>query len=264
MDKWSEGTVVEVLRTRYKSPEYALLPQVRNSTGFARTVRTADAIAMSLWPSRGLTLSGFEIKTYRGDWLSELRNPEKSAEIQQYCDEWWIVVPHETPQIATVEEIPANWGLMEVQKGGRTKVLKQAPPLQPIPITKEFLAAIFRGIDKYEAPLDAIEAARRRGVEEGKKSEKESNEYLLRGVRMERDRLKKESEDFQRTSGLSIHYCGGERVGRALRLFMDKGEVDRVGNSLKNLLITSRSIADGIESSLKEIEDATRNQEHLD
>ena len=71
--------VVNRLRDRYPSAAYAFFEQVRNGTGYSRTVvRTADALAFSLWPSRGLTLDGFEIKAYRGDYwqgaasLSEL------------------------------------------------------------------------------------------------------------------------------------------------------------------------------------------------
>ena len=60
----NEGGVFEALKTRYNSPEYCLLPQVRNSTGYSSKVRTADAIAMSLWPSRGLTLTGFKAIWY--------------------------------------------------------------------------------------------------------------------------------------------------------------------------------------------------------
>ena len=49
------------LRTRYQAPAYAYLPQVGDSTGYS-VHRHADAIVMSLWPSRGLHLMGFEIK----------------------------------------------------------------------------------------------------------------------------------------------------------------------------------------------------------
>ena len=39
--------------------------------GFAGGGRYADAIAMNLWPSRGLAVHGFEIKISRGDWQRE-------------------------------------------------------------------------------------------------------------------------------------------------------------------------------------------------
>ena len=66
------------LARKFCAPEYALFYEVANATGSAAT-RSADAIAMGLWPSRGLYLQGFEIKVSRSDWLSELKNPAKAA-----------------------------------------------------------------------------------------------------------------------------------------------------------------------------------------
>src|SRR5688572_18266988 len=79
-----------LLAKRFAPSAYAFLPQLRNGTGFGRT-RTADAVAMSLWPSRGIYLHGFEIKVGRGDWLSELRQPEKAEEIARFCKYWSLV-----------------------------------------------------------------------------------------------------------------------------------------------------------------------------
>lgn len=53
----------------YSQPEWAILFDVGNATG-GRATRRADAVAMSLWPSRGLELYGFEIKVSRADWKS--------------------------------------------------------------------------------------------------------------------------------------------------------------------------------------------------
>jgi len=60
-----EKFLFELLQKRFPSEEYACLPQVRNATGYSSVIRTADAIAMSLWPSRGLDLHGFEFKSLR-------------------------------------------------------------------------------------------------------------------------------------------------------------------------------------------------------
>lgn len=86
-------TIVEALRKRYPEPAYALITEVRNSTGYARS-RTgyADAIAMGCWPSRGLDVQGFEFKTDRGDWLREWKNPIKADQFVKYCDYWWVVI----------------------------------------------------------------------------------------------------------------------------------------------------------------------------
>lgn len=60
----SEYELFRALRHHYPAREYALLPQVGNGTG-SRCNRHADALALSLWPSRGLHLNGFEIKSHR-------------------------------------------------------------------------------------------------------------------------------------------------------------------------------------------------------
>jgi len=81
----TEADVLDALRYRHRPPAWAFLEKVRNGTGYQRDARTADAIAMSVWPSRGLTLHGFEVKVVRGDWLRELRDPEKADEFFKYC-----------------------------------------------------------------------------------------------------------------------------------------------------------------------------------
>jgi len=86
----SEATVFEALAKRFPAPAWALISQVRNSTGYSGD-RTCDAIAVSRWPSRGLELHGFEIKCSRGDWLGELRRPDKADKMFKYFDRWEAV-----------------------------------------------------------------------------------------------------------------------------------------------------------------------------
>ena len=78
------------LRKRYIAPEWALLFNVANGTG-ARQYRYADAIGMSLYPSRGLEIHGFEVKISKSDWKREAADPEKAETIAAYCDRWWVV-----------------------------------------------------------------------------------------------------------------------------------------------------------------------------
>ena len=99
----------ELLRKRYPSQAWALMWEVGDATG-ARHSRWADALAMSLWPTHGLRLHGFEIKVSRGDWLRELKDPSKAEAIAQYCDHWWLVTADDS--IAKKEELPPNWGWM--------------------------------------------------------------------------------------------------------------------------------------------------------
>jgi hypothetical protein len=84
-------SVFEILRKRFPENEYALMAEVRDKAGFDAS-RSADYIAVNLWPSRGLSVNGIELKSFRSDWLSELRKPEKAEKIFQYCDYFWKFV----------------------------------------------------------------------------------------------------------------------------------------------------------------------------
>jgi hypothetical protein len=70
---------------------HILLREVRNGTGFKRSERYADGLLVSLWPSRGVFFAGIEVKVSRSDWLSELKNAAKSADIQKWCKFWWLI-----------------------------------------------------------------------------------------------------------------------------------------------------------------------------
>lgn len=98
---WSEAQLFQLLRGRYPAESYALFSQVRNSIGFVRHARYADALALGLWQSRGLLLYGFEIKSTRSDWLRELKDPEKQElGVLQYCDHWYLVTDEKVVHLA--------------------------------------------------------------------------------------------------------------------------------------------------------------------
>lgn len=130
-----------LLRQRYPRHEWALEFEVANGTG-GHARRSADAVAMNLWPSRGLAIHGFEFKISRGDWLRELKTPEKAEPVAQYCDHWWIVAP---TGVVKKGELPSAWGLMEVEESpARLIVSVEAPPKASSPVDRLFLAALFR------------------------------------------------------------------------------------------------------------------------
>src|SRR6266849_640871 len=97
------------LRDRYPIRAWALFFEVADGTG-AYQRGYADALAMSLYPSRGLDLHGFEVKTARQDWLNELKNPDKAERFAKFCDYFWLVTGSE--EVAKKDEVPANWGLL--------------------------------------------------------------------------------------------------------------------------------------------------------
>ena len=149
----NENEVIDKLREMFSLPEYAFMPQVRNGVGFSRAVnRTADAIAMGLWPSRGLSLHGFEVKCSKADLKSELNNPSKADAIGKYCNYWWLVVSD--VKITDNLIIPTTWGIIECSK--KVKVIKQAEELKPIPLDKQMVASILKKAMEHCVPESII------------------------------------------------------------------------------------------------------------
>jgi hypothetical protein len=175
--------MLDALGSLYPAAQgWVLLPQVPNATG-AGTGRTADGLALNAWPSRGLQLDGFELKSYRGDWLRELKNPAKAeGGIYRYCDRWWIVIPDtgETRHIARPSELPPSWGLI-VCSEGRAAIEVAATALKPKPLDRAFLASVLRRLAACEAPAGKIakacEAAHQEGVAAGRREERARLEH---------------------------------------------------------------------------------------
>lgn len=123
---------IERLRIKYR--EDLLLEEFTSPDNSNR----ADAIGISLHPSRSTDIVYYEIKASESDWLKELDKPSKSEGLAQYCDRIWLVT--ETQDVARLDEIPENWGWMFL-RNKRFKVLKEAPKVSPI-IDKNFLIRI--------------------------------------------------------------------------------------------------------------------------
>jgi polyhydroxyalkanoate synthesis regulator phasin len=151
--------IKSALRMQYAAPQYATLEEVRNATGRIKRRRVAkdskgdvtdrpryaDMIAVGLWPSLGLEILGFEVKTTRADWLKEIGDEKKAVAVQQYCDRWMLVVPHKNHEkIVRSGELPATWGMLTVDDDGTVREIVAAPKLDAQPITRAFLASLMR------------------------------------------------------------------------------------------------------------------------
>lgn len=126
------------LTLRYPKGSHALMFEVAPETGGG--TRYADAVAVGLWKSHGHLVEGFEIKVSRSDLASELKKPEKSQPVFQYCHRWWLATPK---GLADPAELPPNWGLLELV-GSALKVKVKATPLVPVPVTTGFFASLVR------------------------------------------------------------------------------------------------------------------------
>lgn len=129
-----------ILKAHHDAREWAIMFEVANATGAGGT-RYADAIAMGLWPSRGLHIHGYELKVSRSDWRKELINPSKADEIGKYCDYWWVVTP---PDIVKEGELPETWGHYEAIDGKLVKKVAAVKNEYAAPLTRPFLAALLR------------------------------------------------------------------------------------------------------------------------
>ena|SRR3990167_1703774 len=244
----TEADLVEMLAKRYAPPEWAFLSHVRNGTGYLKSVRTSDAIAMNLWPSRGLGIQGFEIKTYRGDWVKELKNPAKAEETAQFCDGWWLVVSD--AEIVRNGELPETWGLL-VAKGKRLYCEKECAPQKPIPIDKLFLAAILRKTQEAMNSTPNLQAQYKAGYKRGEEMTRTGMQSDLDRLTDKLQQMKELIEGFEKASGINLkdyHYSGNpEKLGQAFRIVTSKSDMDWKIKQIKTMRDSLTEILDGFE-----------------
>lgn len=171
--KVTAADIRAAMRKTWAAPEYAILWEVAPATGYSHRARYADAMIMSLWPSRGLELHGVEIKVSRSDWLREAKDPEKAEALAAFCDRWWL---HVGPGVIhDLAEVPVTWGVREFD-GKRFKTLREAAQTPANPCDRKFLAALMRraaeGVAaeakvQAEAALADERAAIAKRIEEG-------------------------------------------------------------------------------------------------
>jgi len=228
------------------------MAEVSDAAGFHRS-RSADYIVVSLWPSRGLYVSGIELKSFRGDWLNELKNPKKAENIFKYCDYFWLLTVDDT--IAKIEEIPATWGWMCI-KGGKVTVKKEAPKLLPEGISNHFMAAMLkRAQDKTnfvhkDSIQDKINEANERGKVEGNRI----LEQTLKDLREIRTAV----SDFERESGIDLkNYMRWStnpiKMGQAVK-FLENGGAETIKKQLLELERTAKIVHDKITDGLKTLQ----------
>lgn len=213
----SAGTVRDALRLRYAPPAFALFEEVGNGTG-SNCSRHADAVAVGLWPSRGLDIEGIEVKVSRSDWLSELGQPEKADAIAKFCDKWWLAVGDE--KIVQPGELPANWGLL-VLRGDRMVCKVEAPKLEPQGATRTFVAALLRRADETIGKRLAL--AKQEGIKIGEERGPEHHAATLASLQRAIDSHLKAIEDFEEKSGIKLDQWSAGDVGQTVRDLLAAG-----------------------------------------
>lgn len=209
--KLSTQDLLKQLENRYLGDEWAFFSEVPDGTGSAQT-RTADGLAMSLWPSRGLELIGFEIKRSRGDWLKELKTPRKAESIGRFCNRWYIVAPKD---LVHPNELPPRWGLLEsTGKSLRIKV-KSPEYTTPDPIDKAFLAGILRKASREPERIrqEGHNEGYTKGLGDGRKWNDEDVDIARKEVKDIESRI----NQFEKASGIRIcKWSDNTKIGSAV------------------------------------------------
>lgn len=212
--------VRELLKLRYAAPEWAIYFEVANATGGVGS-RYADAVAMNMWPSRGLSVHGFEIKVSKSDFVNEIRNPKKSEAVQKYCDFWWIVAPKEAVDTSL---LPENWGWLQAYEN-RLVCQKQAPKLEALPMDRNFAASMIRRAMEADVAVvkEAVDKALRERHEWNEKRIKSEIESRTKSAS---EALKTLNELKTKLGDHSWRTLDVEETVRAVRLVRESGVLD--------------------------------------
>jgi hypothetical protein len=243
--------VEAALRHRFRPPEYAILFEVRSGTGYSHQIRTADAVAMNLYPSRGCEIIGIEIKSFRSDWLRELKNPKKSDPVQRYCDRWYVAVPNES--VVKLEELPKTWGLL-VPKGLKLTVRVEAPLLKATEIDRSFLASLLRNTTERSPEKSMLEHAVQIERERIRAEYEDRYQREKQSANRVYTELRDAISEFEKASGLSIRNSWRYgTIGKAVKILLDGG-VNGQKNVLKKIAQDARFASDTLEKAIEEID----------
>ena len=247
------------LSKKYPSPQYAFLSQVRNQTGYssgAGSIRTADALALGLWKSRGYHLNGFELKVSRSDWLTELKNPAKAEAIAEYCDMFSLVIPN--MDIIDISEVPKTWGIL-LAKGNGMKTVREAPFLEAKQMDRPFLCGFMRSvteqIEKNYTPTVEVEEIIEDRVESGIKYGIEN--AVTNAGRYEK--LMENLEKFEKASGINLvqmdyGWSDPEKIGKAVKMGMD-GKYDSMKRQFEYIEDSAKRLLKSVKVEIKKLDE---------
>lgn len=255
-EKVTAKDIREAMKVRFAPPEHALFFEVGNGTG-SNLRGWTDAWTMNLFPSKGLAITGYEIKVSRSDLKHELEQPKKSDNVGKYCDYWFLVVPKGL--IREEDMIPPAWGILEYNEG-KLRQTKRPEKIESIPLTRGFIAAILRREQERSAQALTNEVYRL-SEERVQGLQRMHQEELMRvrnqeskSAHMRYEALKESVAKFQEVSGIKIEAYEGKRLGEAVRvaeaLVLNGGYA-----SVKNLINVTESYLETLKKSVAEVKE---------
>ncbi|HUX02160.1 MAG TPA: hypothetical protein VMY35_14440 [Phycisphaerae bacterium] len=228
----TSADLLRMLHTRYSDTGWAFFAEVPDRT--AGHFRRADAVAISLWPSRGLHLHGFEVKVSRRDWLDELKRPEKAESIGKYCDFWWLVVSDSS--IVEDGELPSAWGLL-APSGNGLRTLVKPTALEPLPIGRPFLCSLLRKFAEGQVPRVSIQNKLAAEYKRGEEAAARMASYDAEDALKLRDAVKV----FEGATGLKIRWSDLNELAQVKR-FVGLTQELREGAANEALALAARTV----------------------
>ncbi len=226
--------ITELVRSKFPANMYALLEEVSDKAGYERS-RSADYVAVNFWPSRGLTITGIELKSFRNDWLNEFKNPKKAEAIFKHCDYFYLLTTDD--KIANLSEIPETWGWLCV-KGKRIVEMKPAPKLDhPRDVSRTFVCALLKRATQGMIHHSQIKTEIEQRVTIGVESYKNGRVELER-LRKEAKEAKDIIKEFENGSGIQLKswraWDKPEEIGKVVKFVIDGG-ADKFSYNLLDL-----------------------------
>ncbi len=251
------------------SGEYAFLTHVRNDGGFSAT-RTFDAVAVSLWPSRGYAIDVFEVKVSRSDWMRELKDPAKSEAAWEIGDRFWICA---TAGVVDPAELPQGWGLIEAYGAkitdsgitGRRLRTVQSAEWHGSPVRESAKGTVPKGLMvsmlRRAGAVPDSQTPSERVIAEAVERAREAERASMQGVvdrAQERERQTGELiRTFSIASGIGLHGQTPQsmaEVGNRVRAALaDEGHAERVRGRLTGLRDELRRQADNLDRVVQQV-----------
>jgi hypothetical protein len=135
-------SVLARLRERYPWPEYVFFDELRLGTGWElNSAQAIDAWVLNTYPSQAFTSIALEIKVSRGDFLKELKHPEKRQAALQLSSLFYFVTPE---HMVGPAEMPEEVGLLWV---GEKRIHEAKKPVRRYPVPSwGFMASVCRRV----------------------------------------------------------------------------------------------------------------------
>lgn len=114
--------------------------------------RRIDVLFFNRWWSKKYKLIAYEIKRSRGNFLHEIKHPDKRKPVMEQVDQFFFAAPKGLIKPA---EIPEDTGLVEVSSEGLVRMKKRAPQLDRPDPTWHLIGTLLNNtVNEYEDRLD--------------------------------------------------------------------------------------------------------------